>query len=108
MTSIFGRIGARALRGIDLLGKTGLFLLESAAQCFVRPYRPWKIVEQIHFVGVKSLFVIILTASFTGMVLAMQGFHTLQKFGSEGLLGSVVVSSVLVLVGDYLLTSVLL
>lgn len=95
MTSVFQRIGARTLRGIDLLGKTGLFLLESAAQCFVRPYRPWKIVEQIHFVGVKSLFVIILTASFTGMVLAMQGFHTLQKFGSEGLLGSVVALSLI-------------
>ena len=95
MMSIFERIGARALRGIDLLGKTGLFLLESAAQCFVRPYRLRKIVEQIHFVGVKSLFVIILTASFTGMVLAMQGFHTLRKFGSEGLLGSVVALSLI-------------
>lgn len=95
MGNVFERIGAGAFRGIDLLGKAGLFLLESVAQCFVPPYRPGKIVEQIHFVGVKSLFVIILTASFTGMVLAIQGFHTLQKFGAEGLLGSVVALSLI-------------
>lgn len=95
MRKTFERIGAGALRGIDLLGKAGLFLFESVAQCFVPPYRPGKIVEQIHFVGVKSLFVIILTASFTGMVLAIQGFHTLQKFGAEGLLGSVVALSLI-------------
>ena len=95
MTNVFERIGSRVLRGCSLLGKTGLFLLESAGQCFVRPYRPRRIVEQIHFVGVKSLFVIILTASFTGMVLAIQGFHTLRKFGAEGLLGSVVALSLI-------------
>jgi phospholipid/cholesterol/gamma-HCH transport system permease protein len=95
MRRIFERIGTGALRGIDVLGSTGLFLIESVAQCFVPPYRPLKIVEQIHFVGVKSLFVIILTASFTGMVLAIQGFHTLRKFGADGLLGSVVALSLI-------------
>ncbi len=95
MEKFFERIGTYALRRIDLLGRTGLFLLGSIAQCFVPPYRPRRIVEQIHFVGVKSLFVIILTASFTGMVLAIQGFHTLRKFGAEGLLGSVVALSLI-------------
>lgn len=95
MGNVFQRIGANALRRIDVLGRTGLFLLESVAQCFVPPYRPGRIVEQIHFVGVKSLFVIVLTASFTGMVLAIQGFHTLRKFGAEGLLGSVVALSLI-------------
>jgi len=47
-------------------------------------------VKQIHFIGVKSVFVIVLTAAFTGMVLALQGFYTLRKFGSEGVLGSLV------------------
>ncbi len=90
MIRIFDRIGTRTMRGINLLGDTGLFLLESVAYCFVPPYRPRKIVEQIHFIGFKSLFVIVLTAAFTGMVLAIQGIHTLRKFGSEGLIGTVV------------------
>ena len=30
------------------------------------------------------------TAAFTGMVLALQGYHTLTRFGSEGWLGSAV------------------
>ncbi|OGW26244.1 MAG: ABC transporter permease, partial [Nitrospinae bacterium RIFCSPLOWO2_12_FULL_47_7] len=42
----------------------------------------------------KSLFVIVLTASFTGMVLAMQGFYSLKKFGAEGLLGAAVALSI--------------
>src|SRR4029450_3996939 len=45
--------------------------------------------------GVKSFFVIFLTASFSGMVLGLQGYYTLQKFGSEGLLGSAVALSLI-------------
>jgi phospholipid/cholesterol/gamma-HCH transport system permease protein len=44
----------------------------------------------MEFIGTKSLLVIGFTAAFTGMVLALQGYHTLTKFGSEGWLGSAV------------------
>ncbi len=37
--------------------------------------------------GSKSLMVILLTGAFTGMVLALQLFYILRKFGSEALLG---------------------
>ena len=36
-----------------------------------------------------------LSAAFTGMVLALQGYHTLRGFGSEALLGSAVALSLL-------------
>lgn len=48
------------------------------------------VLKQIRFIGAKSLFVIVLTGSFTGMVLGLQGYYTLAKFGSEGMLGAAV------------------
>lgn len=72
-----------------------LFLLEAAQGAFRPPFRLGLIVKRINFIGVKSLFVIALTAAFTGMVLALQGFFTLQKFGAEGLLGSAVALSLI-------------
>jgi phospholipid/cholesterol/gamma-HCH transport system permease protein len=43
----------------------------------------------------KSIFVICLTGAFTGMVLGLQGYYTLSKFGSEGLLGAAVALSLI-------------
>jgi phospholipid/cholesterol/gamma-HCH transport system permease protein len=52
-------------------------------------------VRQIHFIGARSSFVILFTGAFTGMVLGLQGYYTLRKFGSEGLLGSAVAVSLI-------------
>ncbi len=72
-----------------------LFLLAVAQGAFRPPFRFGLVVKRINFIGVKSLFVIALTAAFTGMVLSLQGFFTLQKFGAEGLLGSAVALSLI-------------
>ena len=72
-----------------------LFLLAVAQGAFRPPFRLGLVVKRINFIGVKSLFVIALTAAFTGMVLSLQGFFTLQKFGAEGLLGSAVALSLI-------------
>jgi phospholipid/cholesterol/gamma-HCH transport system permease protein len=84
------RIGGFVLRGIRTLGKVSLFLLSAAGGACRPPFRFYNLVRQLHFIGVKSLFVIVLTAAFTGMVLALQGYYTLRKFGSEGMLGAAV------------------
>jgi phospholipid/cholesterol/gamma-HCH transport system permease protein len=47
-------------------------------------------IARIHFIGAKSLVVILLTGAFTGMVLGLQVFYTLTKFGSEAFLGPAV------------------
>src|SRR4029079_13543817 len=52
-------------------------------------------MKQLHFVGYKSTFVVVLTAAFTGMVLALQGYYTWLRCGSEGLLGSAVALSMI-------------
>jgi phospholipid/cholesterol/gamma-HCH transport system permease protein len=66
--------------------------------CFWAVLPPLKlrhVIRQIHFIGVKSVSVILLTALFTGMVLSLQGYYTLRKFGSEALLGPAVALSLI-------------
>ncbi len=67
-----------------------IFLGSSAFWAVVPPYKVRRILKQIHFVGVKSSLVIVLTATFTGMVLGLQGYYTLRKFGSDAFLGPAV------------------
>jgi phospholipid/cholesterol/gamma-HCH transport system permease protein len=68
----------------------GLFFVYTIRGIILPPGKFWPTVKQIEFIGTKSFMVIGFTAAFTGMVLALQGYHTLTKFGSEGWLGSAV------------------
>jgi phospholipid/cholesterol/gamma-HCH transport system permease protein len=88
-------IGKRTLQAINRMGRMAIFLYATFASLFFPPYQIRRIAKQVHFIGVRSLFVIVLTAAFTGMVLALQGYYTLRKFGSEGLLGSAVALSLI-------------
>ena len=46
------------------------------------------VIEQVHNAGALSLVIIMLSGLFVGMVLGLQGFDLLQRFGSEESLGS--------------------
>lgn len=89
------RTGQLTLDFIQKLGVRLIFLLQVFGWAFRPPFKLREILKQTHFIGVRSMFVILLTASFTGMVLGMQGYYTLRKFGSEGLLGSAVALSII-------------
>ena len=80
------RLGALVLDGILQLGQFVLFLLGAVFYMFVPPFKPRLWIRQIRTIGADSLFLIILT----GMVLGLQGYNTLRRFGSEGALGAVV------------------
>lgn len=77
------------------MGRAGYFLVHSIYSMLFHPGRPVHLLKQIRFIGAKSLFVIVLTAGFTGMVLGLQGYYTLAKFGSEGMLGTAVALSLI-------------
>jgi phospholipid/cholesterol/gamma-HCH transport system permease protein len=73
----------------------GVFLVNCLVCLVTPPYRFGDTLRQIFFIGTRSSFVIVFTGLFTGMVLGLQGFYTLRKFGAEGLLGSAVAVSLL-------------
>lgn len=49
-----------------------------------------RVVRAIYEQGVRCLPVIVIVSLFTGLVLGLQGYYVLNKFGSEGLLGTLV------------------
>ncbi len=89
------KIGRVTLFIVQEMGRMLLFVLASFAWLARPPFRLFQIVKQLHFIGYKSTFVVVLTAAFTGMVLGLQGYYTLRKFGSEALLGSAVALSMI-------------
>lgn len=52
------------------------------------------LMQQIYAEGVLSLLIIIVSSLFIGMVVALQGYHTLAKFGASQELGPLVALSV--------------
>ncbi|MBN1843828.1 MAG: ABC transporter permease [Deltaproteobacteria bacterium] len=75
------------------MGRIAVFFFKGFLLIFSIPIQLSKIIHQVYFIGMKSVFVVSLTAAFTGMVLGLQGYYTLVKFGSEGLLGAAVALS---------------
>jgi len=69
------------------IGAVVVFLASILAQCVPALARPRLIVHQIYNAGARSLIIIMLCGLFVGMVLGLQGFDLLQRFGSEDALG---------------------
>lgn len=85
-----GWLGARTLAGLALMGEFFLFLVDGFRHVFTTPKLLPKVVRQVYAMGTQSLFVIMLIGLFTGMVLGLQGYYVLVKFGSVGFLGAAV------------------
>ncbi len=89
--TLLGRWGINNLRQ---LGKAGILLYRAL---FYPPnFRKGfpLVMQQIYSEGVLSLVIIVVSSLFIGMVLALQGYHTLAKFGSAQQLGVLVALSV--------------
>jgi len=95
ISDIPASIGRNTLNQVQTIGRSGVFLFRSLAQAFVPPFRIWRVIKEIQFIGTKSLLIVFVTGLFTGMVLGLQGYHTLTQFGAEALLGSAVALSII-------------
>ena len=87
------KLGASLFFFLRRLGLSGIFLAKTFFYCFIPPVKFRLILKRIHFIGLESMLVIVLTGAFTGMVLGLQGFYTLSRFGSGAYLGSMVALS---------------
>jgi len=83
-------LGRRTLALLSLLGDFFLFLIDGLWHCFTTQKLFPKVVRQIYAIGVQSMLVILLIGLFAGMVLGLQGYYVLVKFGSTGFLGAAV------------------
>lgn len=87
---VVGLLGRWALDLIREGGRMVIFLGSALFSIFLPPLKWRRMIARVHFIGAKSLSVIVLTGAFTGMVLGLQVFYVLRKFGSEAFLGSAV------------------
>ncbi len=99
---VLAPLGAVVLSLLSYLGRLGLFLLQAVGLIVVPPLKVQRVLRQVQFIGARSLLVIALTGLFTGMVLALQGYYTLTRFGSEAYLGPAVAISLITELGDAL------
>src|SRR5689334_6735809 len=94
MFNYFEFLGDYGLRQVRQVGKAGILLLNSIFRLpnFRKEFS--LVIQQIYSEGVLSLLIIIVSSLFIGMVLALQGYHTLAKFGAAQQLGPLVALSV--------------
>ncbi len=89
------------IKRIQLLGRIGLAFLGDIGRATLILYHAlvgkpdWvhgfgRLIQQLYSVGVLSLVIIILSGLFIGMVLALQGYTILVKFGAEHALGQLI------------------
>jgi phospholipid/cholesterol/gamma-HCH transport system permease protein len=72
------------------MGRMGIFLGTTLIDIFRPPLQGGQLVRRIHFIGSRSLLLIVFTGAFTGMVVALQGYIALRRFGGEEALGPMV------------------
>ncbi|PCJ46127.1 MAG: ABC transporter permease [Gammaproteobacteria bacterium] len=89
ITGIIRKIGASALESFATTGRAGMLLISSLFR--VPSLKDLRLTFlQLHLIGVQSLLIIIVSGFFIGMVLSLQGYTTLIKFGAETSLGPLV------------------
>ncbi len=88
-------LGAGVLDAIERLGRAGLFFVEMLGHSGVLVTRFYLVVQQVFAVGVFTLPIVLVSGLFVGMVLGLQGYNTLVKFGAAQSLGVVVALSLL-------------
>jgi len=82
-------IGRGTLRLLGNFGALSIFFFMAFINIFRRKQLR-EIVNQVFYIGARSALVVMLVGLFTGMVLGLQLFYTLVKFGAVGALGSAV------------------
>ena len=94
ITRPFAALGRKAIGWVDNLGAAAIFLGKAVLLIF-RPKQVPGIIQQVYYIGARSITIIMLVGFFTGMVLGLQSYHALVKFGAQGALGTLVALSLI-------------
>jgi phospholipid/cholesterol/gamma-HCH transport system permease protein len=93
MIDAIRNLGAGVLNAVERLGRATVFLYEVLIGSGPVFRRFFLIVQQVYAVGVLTLLIIMVSGLFVGMVLGLQGYNTLVRFGAEESLGLLVALS---------------
>ncbi len=95
MTDFLRALGQYGLNKISSLGRSSIMLFN--ALCGAPNFRKHfpLLVQEIYFVGVQSIIIILVSGLFIGMVLGLQGYNILKDFMATGSLGTLVALAIL-------------
>ena len=93
MIRLLTRLGTSVLRGIGRLGYAARFMVAIVRHSGTTFARPQLLMREIYQAGVLSLIIILMSGLFIGMVLALQGYETLVRFGASESMGMLVALS---------------
>ena len=85
--------GASIIHSMHILGDVTQHMMRFFYWVFRPPFRAHLFIEQMHFIGNKSIFIIVLAGSFTGMVMAYQVYFGFKIISVDSLVGPVVAIS---------------
>jgi phospholipid/cholesterol/gamma-HCH transport system permease protein len=91
--SMLQTLGRIVIDGVDRLGRGTMFMYEVVVASRTLLWRPYLVIQQVFAVGVLTLLIILVSGLFVGMVLGLQGYNTLVKFGAAESLGLLVALS---------------
>ncbi len=97
----FAFVGRTVIDWVNKMGAAAIFLTEALLRALGRK-QFFKTVQQIYYIGARSITIIMLVSLFTGMVLGLQSYHALLKFGASGAVGSLVSLSLIMELGPVL------
>ena len=93
MIEAIHRLGGGLTSTVERLGYAARFFGGTVAASATCIKRPRLVSNQVHFIGNYSLIIILISGLFVGFVLGLQGYNTLQRYGSEQALGLLVALS---------------
>jgi len=88
ITRFTEKVGKTTISGIEELGTCGVLLAESVFWIFMgrsyrQPVRIGSVFVQMMEIGIKAVPIVMVMAGTIGVMLAIQGIHTLRIFGAE-------------------------
>jgi phospholipid/cholesterol/gamma-HCH transport system permease protein len=79
--------------GVADIGRASRYFIRLVFEGVIALRRPRLVIDQLHFVGNRSVAIIVVSGLFVGFVLGLQGYYTLRRYGSEQALGLLVALS---------------
>jgi phospholipid/cholesterol/gamma-HCH transport system permease protein len=88
LRAVTERVGQQTVHGVDAVGHACMLLAETAYWMVIgpsrrQPVRLAAVVEQMLEIGIRALPIVSVLAATIGVMLAIQGIHTLRTFGAE-------------------------
>jgi phospholipid/cholesterol/gamma-HCH transport system permease protein len=90
---MLSRVGATARSTIEYAGGVAVMTGRAAKAAFKRPWEARNLAAQIEAIGIQSMPIVVLTAAFTGMVMALQYANGMTRFGAQMYTGKLVALS---------------